>query len=390
MQIELAQRLKTLPPYLFVEIDRKKRAAIEAGRDVIDFGVGDPDLPTPDFIIKRLQQAAQNPAHHRYPSGVGSLSFRRAVAEFFQKRYGVSLDPSSEINAVIGSKEGIGHLPLAIVNPGDVTLVPDPAYPVYLSGTIFAGGTPHIMPLLPERDWLPDLGAIPADVARRAKLMFVNYPNNPTGAFGSRQFLAEAVAFCRKHDILLVSDAAYNEMAFDEREAPGSVLEIPGGKEVAIEFHSLSKTFNMTGWRIGFVAGHREALSALARVKANLDSGQFTAIQEAAEEAYAGISRTEVLRDRQTYAERSQTLARGLSELGFRVQPPRATFYVWAGTPGGVDGLDVVNKLLDEAAIVCIPGAGFGEHGRNYVRFALTVDIERVRLALGRMRELRW
>lgn len=388
MAFTLPQRLQALPPYLFVEIDRKKRAAREAGKDVIDFGIGDPDKPTPAFIIDRMNAAMRVPVNHRYPRGDGSNEFRAAMAAFFQKRYRVSLDPDREIAAVIGTKEGIGHLPLAVLNPGDTALIPDPAYPVYFAGTLFAGGAPHIMPLRESNNWLPDLSAIPADVANRAKLMFINYPNNPTGAVAPRAFFEQVVAFAHKHGIILASDAAYNEMYFD-KPVP-SIFEIDGAREVAIEFHSLSKTFNMTGWRLGFVAGNAEVVAALARIKSNLDSGPFTAIQEAGIEAYLGIDRPEVVGLRSMYRERATVLSEGLLQYGFRVRPLHATFYLWVGVPRGHTSMSLATKLLDEAAVVCIPGTGFGGNGEGYVRFALTVDTDRIRAALDRLRGLRW
>lgn len=390
MSFQPAERIQALPPYLFVAIDRKKRAARDAGRDIIDFGVGDPDQPTPAFVIDRLRHAAGNPANHRYPHDQGLPAFRAAAADFLRRRYGVELDPDGEVLALIGTKEGLGHLAIAVVNPGDLVLCPDPGYPVYRSGTIFAGGQPWPLPLVADRGWLPDLEAIPPQVARRAKLMYLNYPNNPTGAVADRAFLEHAVQFARRHGIILAHDAAYSEMCYEEADRAASVLQIDGAREVAIELHSLSKTFNMTGWRLGFAAGNREVLAALARIKSNLDSGQFGAIQEAGCEALAGFERSEVTEARLRYAMRARLLAHGLRELGFRVAEPRATFYVWAGVPDGYDAMGVVNKLLDEADVVCIPGTGFGQGGEGYVRFAVTVGIERIRQALSRMRELRW
>lgn len=388
MDLKLPQRLQALPPYLFVEIDRRKRAAREAGKDVIDFGIGDPDKPTPEFIVDRMNNAMRVPANHRYPRGDGSNEFRAAMVEFMQRRYGVQLDVDHEIAAVIGTKEGIGHLPLAVLDPGDVALIPDPGYPVYFAGTVFAGGVPHVMPLREQNDWLPDLSSIPADVANRAKLMFINYPNNPTGAVAPREFFEQAVAFARKHNIIVASDAAYNEMYFD-RPVP-SIFEIPGAKDVSIEFHSLSKTFNMTGWRLGFVAGNAAVVSALSRIKSNLDSGPFTAIQDAGIAAYQGIDRPEITSLRAMYRERAAVLSEGLTQHGFRVRPLHATFYLWVGVPRGFTSMSLATKLLDEAAVVCIPGTGFGANGEGYVRFALTVDIDRIRAALERLRALRW
>jgi LL-diaminopimelate aminotransferase len=388
MFFEPAERLRALPPYLFVDIDRKRRAAIEAGKDVINFGVGDPDQPTHAFIIERLKQAVHNPLHHRYPHDQGWPPFREQVAAFFVARYGVKLDPSREIHTLIGSKEGIGHLPLAVVDPGRTVIVPDPGYPVYRSSTIFAGGTPWTLRLSEERDWLPDVESIPESVAGSAALMFLNYPNNPTGAVATLEFYERVVAFARRHGLIVCQDAAYNEMYFTE-PAP-SILQVPGARDVTVEMHSLSKTFNMTGWRLGFVAGNAQVIAALAKIKANMDSGAFGAVQEAGAAALAGIDRPELHATRAMYRERAEVMAAGLRELGFRVRPPKATFYMWAGVPRGYDALGVVHKLLDEAAVVCIPGSGFGAAGDGFVRFALTVDVERIREALERMRKLRW
>ncbi len=383
-----AQRLQALPPYLFVEIDRKKRLLMESGKDVINFGVGDPDCPTHAFIIDRLKTAVDHAPHHRYPRDRGLPEFRQEIAAFFQRRYRVALDPEREIYVLIGSKEGIGHLPLAVVNPGKAVLLPEPGYPVYRASTLFAGGLPHVLPLREERGWLPDLDSVPADVLRNAALLILNYPNNPTGAMAPRAFLEQAVAFARRHNLVLAQDAAYNEMCFAEPAL--SILEIPGARDVAIEFHSLSKTFNMTGWRLGFAVGNPDVLDALGKIKANMDSGQFGAIQEAGIAAFAGIDRPELHAARRMYAERMAVMAAGLRELGFGVTEPKATFYIWARVPRGYATMDVVNKLLDEAAVVCVPGTGFGDAGEGYVRFAMTVEVARIRMALGRMRELKW
>lgn len=388
MPFQPTERLKALPPYLFVDIDRKRRALLEAGADVISFGVGDPDQPTHAFIIERLREAAGNPAHHRYPHDQGWPSYREAVAAFMKRRYGVSLDPNREIHALIGSKEGLGHLPLAVVNPGRTVIVPDPGYPVYRSSTIFAGGVPWVMRLSEERGWIPDLSAIPSEVAKSAVMLVINYPNNPTGAVASRSFYRDAVDFARQNDLLLVQDAAYNEMYFDE--PPSSVLEVPGAKEVAVELHSLSKTFNMTGWRLGFIAGNADVVAALGKIKANMDSGQFGAIQEAGAAALAGFDRPELTASRAMYRERAEAMTAGLRGMGFRVREPHATFYLWAGVPEGHETMGVVNRLLEEAHVVCIPGTGFGSAGEGYVRFALSVDVRRIREALERMRKLKW
>lgn len=388
MPFQPADRLNALPPYLFVEIDRRKRAALAAGVDVIDLGVGDPDRPTHRFLVDRLKTAVENPVYHRYPPDRGLAGFRQQVSAFFAQRYGVTLDPEREVLSLIGTKEGLGHLPLAVVNPGQAVLVPDPGYPVYHSATLFAGGTPHRMPLLEERGWLPDLDAIPLAVVRDAALMFLNYPNNPTGAVARLDFFEQAVDFARRHDLVIAQDAAYNEMGYDFQ--PPSILQVSGATDVAIELHSLSKTFNMTGWRLGFAVGNPEVLAALGRIKSNIDSGQFSAIQEVGIEAYQNMDRPELRQMRDTYRARADVLISGLRELGFRVRRLEATFYVWAGVPAGCDGMQVASRLLDEAAVVCIPGLGFGQAGRNFVRFALTVDADRIRRALDRMRAMKW
>jgi len=389
MTFRRSARLEALPPYLFAEVDRQNRAAIQAGRDVIDFGVGDPDCPTYPFILEAMNRALAKPALHRYPLGGGMPEFRTAVARFFQKRYGVELNAQSEVVALIGSKEGIGHLPLAVVNPGQTVIVPAPGYPVYLAGTIFAGGTPYTLELSARHGWLPDFDAIPADVARQATLMFINYPNNPTGAIADLDFFRRAVDFARRNDILIAQDAAYNEM-FYGTDRPPSILQVPGARDVAIEFHSASKTFNMTGWRVGFAVGNADVISALTAIKSNLDSGVFGAIQESAIAAYDGLDRPELEAARRMYAERAELLCGALRSLGFSATPPPATFYVWAGVPSGCDSRTVCTRLLEEANVVGIPGAGFGPAGEGYVRFSLSVPTERIRAAVERMRALRW
>ena len=388
-----ANRLDELPPYLFVQIDRKKREAIAAGRDVIDFGVGDPDQPTPGFIVERMAKAIRTPANHRYALGVGGFEFRSAVAEFFVRRFGVKLDPKSEIIALLGSKEGLGHLPTAVVNPGETVLIPDPGYPVYTGGTIFAGGKCHIMSLRESNGWLPVLSDIPAEVYRGAKLMFLNYPNNPTSACAPLSFFEEAVALARKHEFLIAQDAAYSEVFFDSHHPPPSILQVDGAKEVAIELHSLSKTFNMTGWRLGFAVGNAEALAALAKVKNNMDSGVFGAIQEAGIEALGGIRRPDIISHigpDGNYRRRRDVLVAGLRQAGWSVAPPQATFYVWARCPGGLDSMTVASRVLEKADVVVIPGVGFGQCGEGYVRFALTVDEARTREAVSRILGMKW
>ncbi|MBN1688398.1 MAG: aminotransferase class I/II-fold pyridoxal phosphate-dependent enzyme, partial [Candidatus Omnitrophica bacterium] len=281
VSLEPAERLKKLPPYLFAEVDKRKRELIASGKDVIDLGVGDPDIPTPDFIVEALQEAARNPENHRYALDAGMPELRQTIADWFKQRFRVSLDPAKEVLPLIGSKEGIAHLPLAILNPGDVALIPDPGYPPYRSGTLFAGGEPFYMPLLESNHFLPDLSQIDKKILKKAKLMFLNYPNNPTSATATKEFFQQVVAFAREHKILIAQDAAYSEVGYEGYEAP-SILEVEGAKEVTIEFHSLSKTYNMTGWRVGYAVGNPEAIALLGKVKANIDSGIFQAVQVAA------------------------------------------------------------------------------------------------------------
>ena len=383
-----AERLSQLPPYLFAEIDRKKRQAIEAGRDVIDFGVGDPDHPTPKFIVDRMAQAIRDPANHRYAFGIGSLELRQTVVEFFAHRYGVRLDAATEVVALLGSKEGIGHLPIGLINPGDTVLVPEPGYPVYVSGTIFAGGVCHAMPLREENRWLPVLEDIPGEVRRRARLMHLNYPNNPTGAVASLSFFKQVVAFAREQDILIAQDAPYAELYFGD--PPPSILQVEGAKDVCIEFHSFSKTFSMTGWRLAFAVGNRDVLSALRRVKSNLDSGIFGAVQQAGVAALKGINRPEIRNQMEMYRRRRDILIAGLREAGWPVTAPEATFYVWAKIPPGPDSMTVASRILDEADCVVVPGAGLGRSGEGFVRFSLCVSEERTREAVERIGRLAW
>lgn len=383
IKIEQADRLKQLPPYLFAELDRKKAEARGRGVDVIDLGVGDPDLPTPDNIIASLAEAAHNPAYHSYPSYTGMNNFRESVALWYKNRAGVELHPLQEVVSLIGSKEGIAHIPLAFINPGDVVLVPSPAYPVYAIATMFAGGTPYEMPLLKENGFLPDLSAIPADTLAKAKMMFLNYPNNPTAAIATPEFFAEMVAFAERHNIMICHDFAYSEMAFDGY-VPPSFLETPGAKEVGIEFHSLSKTYNMTGWRIGWAAGNEQIIGGLGRIKSNIDSGIFEAIQVAGIEALEG-DQTCLAEMKKIYTERRDVLVAGLKGLGLRVEPPKATFYVWFEAPEGHTSSSYAELLLEKAGIVATPGNGFGSPGEGYVRMALTVGKERLQEAVDRI-----
>jgi len=383
-----ASRLDKTPPYLFGEIAKLKAKALAEGRDLIDFGIGDPDQPTPRDIIDNLYEAAQDPATHRYDeTPYGEPFFLQAVAEWYRRRYAVSVDTEGEILLLIGSKEGLAHLAWAYIDPGDIALVPDPAYTVYAINVRMAGGEVYTMPLQRENGFLPDLAAIPSELARRAKLLFLNYPNNPTGAVATQEFYRQAVEFAREYDILLVNDAAYSEVVYDGYRHP-SLLQIEGAKDVAIEFNSLSKMFNMTGWRIGFAAGNRDAIANLNKMKSYVDSKQFAAISRAAAYAllYADNTRTLNL-----YQKRRDILVEGLQSIGWDVQKPKATFYVWVPTPGGISSIEFAKQLLEQAGILAIPGIGYGEHGEGYVRFSITVSGdhhgERVEEAVRRIRE---
>jgi LL-diaminopimelate aminotransferase len=381
-----AQRLGRIPPYLFAEIDRKVREKKNAGVDVISLGIGDPDLPTPQRIVSVLQEAAADPANHRYPSYFGLAELRGAIAGWYRERFDVSLDAGTEILPTLGSKDGISHVPLALVDPGDLVLAPDPGYTVYSTGAIMAGADPHTMPLTIENGWLPDLDSIPEDIADRARLMWLNYPNNPTAAVAGREFLEKAVEFCRRHDIVLCHDAPYSEICFDGYR-PLSLFEIPGAREVGLEFHSLSKTFNMTGWRIGWVCGRADLVGLIGQLKTNIDSGIFQAVQWAAIEALnGGEEETRAACD--IYARRHRLVADTLNNLGWSIKPPRATFYVWAPVPAGYDSIAFASHVLDQAGVNITPGVGFGAHGEGYFRLSVTAPDARLEEAMVRLRKL--
>ena len=383
-RIKTAQRLDKVPPYAFAQLDQAKKRAIERGIDIINLGVGDPDLPTPEWVWREAQAAVGEPRNHRYPDYEGSFEFREAVAGYYQRRFGVSLDPKTDVMALIGSKEGLAHMVWGMVDPGDVVLIPDPAYPVYEAHTHYAGGEPYFMPLEAHVNFLPDFGAIPHDIAQRAKVMFLNYPNNPTGAVAGREFFEAATGYCREHDILLCHDAAYIEMTYDGYRAP-SVLEVPGAREVAVEFYSLSKPFNMTGWRIAAAVGNTDALAALGRVKTNTDSGQSGAIQQAGIVALREDPGGFIGHMNEVYRRRRDVLVEGLKASGWDVQKPQGTFYLWARCPGGMDGNTMAALLLEEAGIIVAPGPAWGAQGQRYVRFALTVPEERLAEACQRI-----
>lgn len=382
--IETSKRLKKLPPYLFTEIDRAKRRLKDKGADLIDLGIGDPDQPTPAHIVEALYQAAQEPSNQHYALDLGLERLRVSIANWYRERFGVKLDPQSEIQPLIGSKEGIAHIPLAFVNPGEAVLVPDPCYPPYKTGTILAGGIPYSLPLLSRNDFLPDFRKISPRILQKARIIFLNYPNNPTGAVCGRDFFAEAVRFARRNNLIVCHDAAYSEISFGGYRAP-SFLQSEGAKDVGIEFHSLSKTHNMTGWRIGWACGNREIISALGKVKTNVDSGIFQAIQIAGIAALEG-NQTHISRINRIYEERRNGLVEGLGDLGWQIKKPRATFYLWAPLPKREkSSLEFARLLLEEANVVATPGVGFGETGEGYMRFALTTSQERIKEAVERI-----
>ncbi len=383
MKIKWAKRIEELPPYLFAEIDRRKNELIEKGVDVIDLGVGDPDIPTPDHIIESLREAVGDPANHRYPSYVGMPAFREAAAEWYSERFGVSLDPAKEVVALIGSKEGIAHAPLAFLDPGDIALVPDPGYPVYPVSTTFAGGVPYPMPLLKENGFFPDLDAIPSQVAQRAVMMFLNYPNNPTTVLANEGFFREVVDFAQKNNVLICHDAAYTEIAFYGKN-PLSFLEIPGAMEVGMEFHSLSKTFSMTGWRLAFAAGNEKAIGGLGKIKTNIDSGAFQAVQVAGITALRNSS-VGLEERKEIYRERLEIFCRGLEEAGISYTQPDATFYVWFEVPEGMTSSEFSARMLSEAGVVVTPGNGFGDCGEGYARVSVTFDTQRIEQAAERI-----
>jgi len=356
------------------------------GVDLIDLGIGDPDIPTPAAVVEKLMESASVPANHRYPSSSGLPEFRQAVADWYQRRFNVNLDPGKEVVSLIGSKEGIGNMAVAFVDPGDVVLVASPCYPVYHIGTAFNGGKNFFLPLKKENHFLPDLDSVPSDVAKQAKLLWINYPNNPTAAVADRDFYQKVIDFANRNNVIVCHDAAYTEMGYDGYR-PMSFLEMEGAKEVGIEFHSLSKTFNMTGWRIGMAVGNAEIVGGLAQAKSNLDSGIFQAVQEAGIEALK-LGDSIIEPSRRIYQERRDILVDGLRAVGLECEKPRATFYVWVATPKGLSSAEFTAKLLDEAGVVTTPGNGFGEAGEGFVRFTVCVDKKRLKEVAERIRQV--
>ncbi len=388
--MQIADRLLKTPPYPFAELARLKAKAKAEGVDLIDFGIGDPDLPTPAHIVKAAIAAAQDPVTHQYDeTGKGLPEYRQAAAGWYQRRFGVSLNPDTEVLRLIGAKEGLAHLAWAVLNPGDIVLVPDPGYPVYKVASTFAGAEPYFMPLRAEDGYLPDFAAIPADVVARARLLFLCYPNMPTGATAPREFLARVVDFARGRNLLVCLDMAYSELTFDGEQSQ-SLLQVEGGREVGIEMHSLSKTFNMTGWRIGFAVGHPEALNALEKMKSNVDSGAFLAIQRAGTAAL-NDSQDCVAQMCAVYQKRRDLLVDGLAQIGWVIPKPKATCYVWAPVPVGYTSASLAETLLRDARVLCTPGTAYGQYGEGYVRFSLTVQggrpEERIVEAVSRIRE---
>jgi LL-diaminopimelate aminotransferase len=377
--------VSALPAYVFARLDELKARAREQGLDLIDLGMGNPDGPAPQPVIEAAIAALQNPANHGYPPFEGTASFRRAIANWYRRRYDVELDPDSEALPLLGSKEGLTHLALAYVNPGDLVLVPSPAYPAHFRGPLIAGGTLHSLILKPENDWIIDLGAIPDEVAQRAKILYFNYPSNPTAATAPREFFKDIVAFARKHEILLVHDLCYAELAFDGYQ-PTSLLEIPGAKEIGVEFHTLSKTYNMAGWRVGFVVGNRHIIQGLRTLKTNLDYGIFAALQTAAETALQ-LPDVYVSEVQARYRRRRDFLIEGLGKLGWTIPKTKATMYLWVPCTQGMSSTDFALNVLQQTGVVVTPGNAFGVAGEGYVRISLIAECDRLAEVLRRFKQ---
>jgi len=386
MAIQVAERVKKIPPYLFSTIDELKEKVKKRGNTLIDLGMGNPDLPTPSHIVERLKEAAMDSSTHRYSSARGDEELRKAIADWYERRYGVYLDFQEEVLPLIGSKEGIAVTYLTFINPGDVAIVPTPAYPVHFNGVLLAGGVVHHLPINKENNFLPDLFSVPRKVLKRAKIIFLCYPNNPTAAIVEREFLEEAVSFARRHNLILANDFSYSEITFDGYRPP-SLLQVKGSKEIGIEFHSFSKTYNMAGWRIGFVVGNKDLINSIARVKRYIDFGIFAAIQKAATLALKGPQDC-VRQIRDTYRRRRDILVEGLRSLGWEVESPKATMYVWAPLPprySAMSSLEFSKFLLEKTGVVVSPGTGFGKGGEGYVRFALVEGEQRISEAVRRI-----
>lgn len=384
--MRLSARLDKIPPYLFAEIDRRIDEKKAQGVDVISFGVGDPDVPTPGLIVDALCAESHKPEHHRYPSYFGLAEFRESAARWFERRFGVALDPGLQILPLMGSKEGVAHIALALLDPGDLALVPEPSYPVYAMGTLLAGAESHFLPLTAGNGFLPDLESVPPDVARRSKILWLNYPNNPTGAIASNEFFERAIEFARSYSLVLAHDNAYSEITYDGYVAP-SLFQFKGAMEIGVEFHSLSKTFNMTGWRIGFVCGNHEVIEALGTIKTNIDSGIFNPVQLAAVEALDHGEKT--LRDMvKLYQSRRDLLVSELAGLGWEISPPKGSIYLWMPVPPGFDSVGFSTHVLDKAGVFFTPGNAYGPSGEGYVRLSLTVPDDKIKEAMARLKEV--
>ncbi len=383
--MENADRIKNLPPYLFAEIDKMISKAKEKGVDVISFGIGDPDQPTHQNIVNKMIEAVQRPSTHSYPSYQGLFEYRKAIADWYRKKYQVEFNPDQEVVSLIGSKEGIAHLPFCYINPGDKALIPDPGYPVYKTSILLAGGEAVTVPLLADNNFLPNLDIIDPAIAREAKLFFVNYPNNPTGAVAGDEFYKELIDFARQYQIIIAHDSAYSEIGLDGYDPP-SFMQYPGAKEVGIEFNSLSKPFNMTGWRIGWAVGNKDVIESLGRIKTNIDSGIFEAVQYAGIEALTN-STNNIQQVRSLYTRRRDLLVEGLQQLGWTIKKNKASFYLWAQVPEGFTSADFSKQVFQQTGIFFTPGNGYGEEGEGYVRIALTVPENRIIEALQRLKE---
>ena len=381
--MQFSERMSRVPPYLFVQISRKIAEKKAQGIEVISFGIGDPDIPTPDYVIDALGEASHDAPNHRYPESEGLPEFREGVADWYLRRFGVKLDSEKEVISLIGAKEGIGHVAFCFLDAGDVALVPDPGYPVYAMGTLFAGGESYMLPLTKENDWLPNLDAIPDDVADKAKLLWLNYPNNPTGAVADLEYYRKAIEFAQKHDIAVMHDACYTEVAYDGYRPP-SFLEAEGAKDVGIEFHSLSKSYNMTGWRIGMAVGNADMIDALLTIKSNLDSGVPQAVQHMAIEAMKRPLESVDGRNA-IYQARRDRVVPVLKDMGMKVESPKAGLYIWAGVPEGYTSAEFAEKLLEDTDVLMIPGGNYGAAGEGYVRLSITLQDDLIDKALDRV-----
>ncbi len=386
--VKSASRIEKIPPYLFARIDKKKEEVRKRGVDLIDFGIGDPDIPTPKHIIDKMIEAVTDPKNHRYPSYEGMLEYRKAVSQWYKKRFNVDLNPDNEVVALIGSKEGIAHMPWAYIENGDIAMIPSPGYPVYKISTLLSGGTPYIMPLSEDNKFLPDFDKIPVNILQKAKIMFINYPNNPTGACADDEFYDKTINIAKKYNILICHDAAYSEISYDGY-LPKSILEFDKEKSYSVEFHSLSKTYCMTGWRIGFAVGSQDAIYNLGKLKTNMDSGVFQAIQYAAIEALTADQHS-IDKLKRIFQKRRDLIVEGFNSIGINVTKPLATFYIWAKVPEGYTSETFCEKLLEDAGIVVTPGNGFGDEGEGYFRISITIDENRIQESIKRLKSIKF